>query len=408
MPGVAAVGAKQVVRGRRLFHEFQTAVTATSERVGTEGAKMWAKSGEAWATVDSRLGLGAAVAGAAAAAEQRLQLREKVAAADRRLQLSARAQELSQDLRTFKDKADVQQGQLLSRLNKSLVKAATKMVNARSFASVLDPHALCFYDAADFPGVRGLVALTVDDAPCRQRDPQAALLGEVKDLLAEFEAKATFFLCTDDVPGHEEGLAELVKAGNEVANHGCEDKPYGGYSEEQFRHAFLRAESVCEAVRRLGEAAQEETLQEEGVPTAGYPVASLPSAPERASEAPTPKWFRAPHADISSAMQKVLAAEGFRHVLCDSFANDTQIDDAAFISDSLLSMVDSAGGSIVVIHMPERGFREHNLEALRLLLSGLRQRDLRVVTLSELSRAARRQSQSSDAEQLDHAQGSDG
>ncbi|CAE7404596.1 unnamed protein product, partial [Symbiodinium necroappetens] len=118
--------------------------------------------------------------------------------------------------------------------------------------------------------------------------------------------------------------------------------------------------------------------------------------------------FRAPHADISSAMQKVLAAEGFRHVLCDSFANDTQIDDAAFISDSLLSMVDSAGGSIVVIHMPERGFREHNLEALRLLLSGLRQRDLRVVTLSELSRAARRQSQSSDAEQLDHAQGSDG
>eukprot|EP00439_Symbiodinium_sp_Y106_P040130 s1431_g4.t3 len=370
---------------------------------GTEGAKMWAKSGEAWASVDSRLGLGAAVAGAAAAAEQRLQLREKVAAADRHLQLSARAQELSQDLRTFKDKADVQQGQLLSRLNKALVKAATKMVNARSFASVLDPHALCCYDAADFPGVRGLVALTVDDAPCRQRDPQAALLWEVKDLLAEFEAKATFFLCTDDVPGHEEGLAELVKAGNEVANHGCEDKPYGGYSEEQFRHAFLRAESVCEAVRRLGQAAQDETLQEEGAPTAGYKVAS-PSAPRRAPEAVTPKWFRAPHADISSAMQKVLAAEGFRHVLCDSFANDTQIDDAAFISDSLLSMVDSAGGSIVVIHMPERGFREHNLEALRLLLSGLRQRDLRVVTLSELSRAAR-QSQSSDAAQLDNAQG---
>ena len=32
---------------------------------------------QAWASVDSRLGLGAAVAGAAAAAEQRLQLREK-------------------------------------------------------------------------------------------------------------------------------------------------------------------------------------------------------------------------------------------------------------------------------------------------------------------------------------------
>ncbi|CAE7223582.1 unnamed protein product [Symbiodinium natans] len=337
---------------------------------------------------------------------------QRVAAADRRFHLSAKAQELSQELQTFKGKADMQQGELLSRLNKALVKAATKMVSTRNFALALDPRALCYYDAADFPGVRGLVALTVDDAPCRQRDPQAAMLVEVKDLLEEFEAKATFFLCTDDVPGHEEGLAELVRAGNEVANHGCEDKPYGGYSEAQFRHAFLRAESVCEAVRALSQAnaraevaeaeleeaealeapdahLPERQLQAEASAAEGYAGTSVPPAPTRASEVAKPRWFRAPHADISAAMQKVLTAEGFTHVLCDSFANDTQINDAAFISDSLLSMVDSTGGSIVVIHMPERGFREHNFEALRLLLSGLQQQNLRVVTLSEMSKAAR-------------------
>ena len=55
--------------------------------------------------------------------------------------------------------------------------------NFRIFHSVfgaleaLDPKALCFYDAGEFPGCSGLVALTLDDAPCRG---ETSMLCEIK------------------------------------------------------------------------------------------------------------------------------------------------------------------------------------------------------------------------------------
>ena len=45
-------------------------------------------------------------------------------------------------------------------------------------------------------------------------------------------------------------------------------------------------------------------------------------------------------------------------------------------------------GSILIIHMPERGFREWNHEAIECLLARLAAKGLRVVTLSELAAAA--------------------
>lgn len=88
-------------------------------------------------------------------------------------------------------------------------------------------------------------------------------------------------------------------------------------------------------------------------------------------------------------MRRVLRRHGFTNVLCDCFASDTTIIDPRFIASTLLSQVDRAGegGSILVIHAPERGFREHNLEALRLLLAGLKERCLSVVTVSDLTKA---------------------
>ena len=45
-------------------------------------------------------------------------------------------------------------------------------------------------------------------------------------------------------------------------------------------------------------------------------------------------------------------------------------------------------GSIIIMHMPERGFREHTLAAMAQLLAGLSERGLHVVTLSELDAMA--------------------
>lgn len=96
--------------------------------------------------------------------------------------------------------------------------------------------------------------------------------------------------------------------------------------------------------------------------------------------------FRAPHAKMSDAMRTVLARHGFTNVLTDCYANDPWIDDPEYIAKTMLDL--ALDGSIAVIHMPEKGFREHNLKALRDFLTGLQARQLRAVTLGALHRAA--------------------
>lgn len=88
-------------------------------------------------------------------------------------------------------------------------------------------------------------------------------------------------------------------------------------------------------------------------------------------------------------MQRVIDRHGFTNVLCDCFANDTVVTDPEFIAQTLASLVDPTGGSIIVIHTPERDRREHNFEALRLLLTMLREQNLRAVSVSTLAAAAR-------------------
>ncbi|CAK0847743.1 unnamed protein product [Prorocentrum cordatum] len=193
------------------------------------------------------------------------------------------------------------------------------------------------------------------------------MIEEVQSLLDEFEAKATFFLCTDFVPSHVEALRRLVCDGHEVANHCRADRSYAEDEEADFEVAFLEAERVCEEVRapaRRGDGRE----------------ASAPS------NGPAIRWFRAPQGNLSNSMKNVVNRHGFTHVLCDCYANDPWISDAEFIAETMLSL--ASDGSIAVIHMPERGFREYNLRAMRDFLGGLRSRGFQVVTLSALHRAA--------------------
>mmetsp|Transcript_44105 Transcript_44105/g.114064 ORF Transcript_44105/g.114064 Transcript_44105/m.114064 type:complete len:94 (+) Transcript_44105:1-282(+) len=85
-------------------------------------------------------------------------------------------------------------------------------------------------------------------------------------------------------------------------------------------------------------------------------------------------------------MRKVTNRHGFTHVLCDSYSNDPWISDPEYITQTMLSL--AMDGSVAVIHMPEKGFREHNLIALRGFLEGLRERGLRAVSLSEMHRSS--------------------
>jgi len=306
----------------------------------------------------------------------------------------------------------------------------TSLGPLRPVMSALDPLALCFYDAERFPAVKGCVALTIDDAPCHQEDPNMSMMPEVIELLKEFNAKATFFLCTDYVKHHREDLVNALHAGHEIANHGGADRPYSADSEEAFESSFLASEAICESLRReargghLAKMGDLRSLPKEAWAVCYQPftksaavTARCPSRdgavsngaakdrwssiastflssaakkqlPEKALVEPRParhtRWFRAPHADMSPEMQRVLIRHGFTNVLCDCFANDTLIADSAFIAETLLSLVDPDGGSMLIIHVPERGFREHNLDAIRALLLGLQERNMRVLTVSDL------------------------
>ena len=95
-----------------------------------------------------------------------------------------------------------------------------------------------------------------------------------------------------------------------------------------------------------------------------------------------PKWYRAPHAKLSKTMQSVIDTKDYTHVVCDAFASDTSIPDAKWISKFILKKVKP--GSIVLIHMPEKGIREWNFEAMELTLKGLKEKGYDIVTFSEL------------------------
>eukprot|EP00439_Symbiodinium_sp_Y106_P007504 s7104_g1.t1 len=207
-----------------------------------------------------------------------------------------------------------------------------------------------YFSATDFPAVEGLVALTIDDGICRGGNWSASLLPEVLELLAGSSAKATFFLSSHYV--RPKDLRRLVSQGHELANHMPEDREYASWPVEEFREALDETDAVLRPFMR----------------------------------ADARHWFRAPQARLTSDMAVVLQARNMSHALGDCYADDWAIPDALRVASVLLRQVQS--GSVAVLHMPQRGFRQHTLEVLRHFLQGLAKRQLRAVTLSQLADAA--------------------
>eukprot|EP00443_Scrippsiella_acuminata_P056579 CAMPEP_0115375390 /NCGR_PEP_ID=MMETSP0271-20121206/2436_1 /TAXON_ID=71861 /ORGANISM="Scrippsiella trochoidea, Strain CCMP3099" /LENGTH=483 /DNA_ID=CAMNT_0002798449 /DNA_START=144 /DNA_END=1595 /DNA_ORIENTATION=- len=236
-----------------------------------------------------------------------------------------------------------------------VLKRLWQLVASRTAMSRLMPNSLCYFDSAQSPRVEGLVALTIDDAPCRLGN-QNSMVQEVRDVLREFDAKATFMVMGKFVQGNEDDLISLLSDGHELGNHGLVDRPYhkDGAAE------FSRAVDEC--------------------------TSSLLELQRRAGVAEQVRWFRAPHGRTSSTMTKVLEERGLTNVMCDTYACCPVIQDAEFIGTFLSSSAHD--GSVIVIHMPEHGFREWCLEGLRICLRGLRARGLRAITVGELASLA--------------------
>jgi len=223
----------------------------------------------------------------------------------------------------------------------------------RYFGSApLRNSSVCYFEG---DGVRGHVALTIDDAPCRFTDANSRVK-EVAELLDKFGARATFMVVGSFIEAHKAALAELLRAKHELGNHCMLDRSYEGDSPEDFAEAV---DGTSKALREL----QRSAGVEEGV-----------------------RWFRAPHGRYTAGMAAVLRERGLTNVMCDTYASCPVVQDGDFIGGFLARSV--LEGGVILIHMPERGHREWCMLGLQRLLEGLQQRSLRAVTVSELHRRA--------------------
>ncbi|MAP66991.1 MAG: hypothetical protein CMF80_04740 [Candidatus Marinimicrobia bacterium] len=192
-----------------------------------------------------------------------------------------------------------------------------------------------------------VVAFTIDDGFYGMDNPNGSMIDEVTDLFSKYDAKATFFTSGSHCYLETQDLDLFFKNGHEIANHSMYDWPYDRYSKKQFLEDFNMTDSILSQYTN-----------------------------------DIPKWYRAPHAKLSKVMDIVLKEKGYKHVVCDVFANDTAIPDSKWIAKYILKRVKP--GSILLIHMPEKGVREWNFEAMKLTLIGLKKMGYNVVNLSEL------------------------
>lgn len=210
----------------------------------------------------------------------------------------------------------------------------------------------CFFFEGE--GVLNTVALTIDDGLCRH-GAKNSMVDAVAGLLREHNAHATFFVCSKYLNGLEEEAAHLVADGHELGNHLAEDLNfvYPKLSPDSFDDELSKATAAIEAA----------------VP--GHNV----------------RWFRAPQGMMTSTMADSVRRQGLRSALGDAYADDWAMENnAAFVARTILHQARS--GSVIILHQPEVGYREHTLEALRLVLEGLSERGMRAVTLSELDALA--------------------
>jgi len=193
-----------------------------------------------------------------------------------------------------------------------------------------------------------VVAFSIDDGFCGSDNLSGNMVNEVRNLFSKYNSKATFFVTgTHCHSSMSSDVKLLLDDGHEIANHGMYDWSYAKYSKKDFDADFEKTDLI------------------------------LNNYTEN-----IPKWYRAPHASFSKAMQESLYERGYTHIVCDVFANDTAIPDPQWISEFMLKRIKP--GSILLIHMPEKGVREWNYEAMDLTLMGLQKMGYKVVTVSEL------------------------
>lgn len=204
------------------------------------------------------------------------------------------------------------------------------------------------------PPTRKLMALTIDDSPSEYTD-------KIQEIMKSNGATATFFIIGDQIVSQEreETLQDLVRNGNELANHALHDEPSRSLSDDELA---AQIKIVNARIQEIYSSAQ------------GKSRGIIPRRP--------PNYFRPGSGFFSSNMRRVVADLDHRLVLGNVYPHDPVVPFWWVNARHILSML--RPGGIIVCH--DR--RKWTVPMLRYLLPEMARRGYRVVTVTELLKEA--------------------
>ncbi|MFL9842697.1 polysaccharide deacetylase family protein [Sphingomonas sp. ST-64] len=188
-----------------------------------------------------------------------------------------------------------------------------------------------------------LVALSFDDGPTR------AGLDAILPVLAKHGARATFFVIGAEVESYPDGVRRIAAAGHEVGNHSFDHRRMISPFSTAYRDALAHTDRAIAA-----------------------------------AGAPQPKLFRPPYGIKFTGLARAL--DGKTIAMWDFEEPVARPGGARAYADAVVAA--ARPGSIILIH-PMYASRTIEREALPHVLTGLKSRGFRIVTVSDLAARGR-------------------
>lgn len=223
-------------------------------------------------------------------------------------------------------------------------------IAAAAAAVAVCAYSISFVPEADgvtrsVPGAGDAVALTFDDGPDPRFTPQ------ILDILEDHGARATFFVLGTHAERHPELIARMTAEGHEVAHH-------------THTHPHVDRIGARELAWEMDSCL--ETLRAQGV---------------------EPVWYRPPRKQLTEAQEVAARRRGLRVALWSRCLERAVFQTAEEAATVLAG--ETQPGDIILAH-DGLGDRTQTVAALPLYLSMMSERDIELVTLSELERRVAR------------------
>lgn len=141
--------------------------------------------------------------------------------------------------------------QVILHLSEQAVGLSQVTVNISSFFDMVNGQYLTDKDRQAYEAYQAekqrqaterMVALTFDDGPNPKTTPM------LLDILKKYNAKATFFILGQNIPGNEEIVKRMVAEGHEVANHSWSHPNFKTLSPEQIKQEVEQTQSALEKI----------------------------------------------------------------------------------------------------------------------------------------------------------------